>query len=135
LDGEIKNGEPQCKEEEDSACFKHSQSLEPEDVLRMKVVAGGRAGVGIAAEEYDVERHRETHKSTAGVDLDGTTAIYSGISKDGEGTPITTSSKTTSPRLSPTTWPFASTRTAICHSFGSTRMGSGTTLHRRVGPD
>ena len=58
--GEIKNGEPQCKEEESHAYFKHSQSLEAEDVLRMKVVAGGGASVGIAAEGYDVERDEET---------------------------------------------------------------------------
>jgi hypothetical protein len=37
-DGEIKNGEPRCKEEESHACFKHSQSLEEGDVW-MKVVA------------------------------------------------------------------------------------------------
>ena len=37
--GEINNGEPQCKDGEDNAYFKHSQSLEAEDVLRMKVVA------------------------------------------------------------------------------------------------
>ena len=42
-EGEIKNGEPQNKDEEEeyaAAVFKHSQSLEAEDVLRMKVVAG-----------------------------------------------------------------------------------------------
>ena len=49
--GEIKNGEPQCKDDAFVAPFKHSQSLEPEDVLRMKVVAGG-GKVGIAAEGY-----------------------------------------------------------------------------------
>jgi hypothetical protein len=53
-DGEIKNGEPQCKDDEEYAFFKHSQTLEAEDVLRMKVVAGGGASgdafVGIAAE-------------------------------------------------------------------------------------
>ena len=82
--GEIKNGEPQCKEEYGAAIFKHSQSLEPEDVLRMKVVAGRSAIVGIAAEGYDVERHGETYKSTAEVWLHGgTTGIYSDISKDG----------------------------------------------------
>jgi hypothetical protein len=46
--GEIRNGEPQSKG--GFAYFKHSQSLEAEDVLRMKVVAGGKAWVGIAAE-------------------------------------------------------------------------------------
>ena len=83
--GEIKNGEPRCKEEESHACFKHSQSLEAEDVLRMKVVAGEDAFVGIAAEGYDVERDGETYKSTTVVDLgDGTTFISSDISEDGE---------------------------------------------------
>ena len=70
-EGEIKNGEPQCKDDaEERAHFKHSQSLEAEDVLRTKVVAGGGAWVGIAAEGYDVERSGETFKSTAEVDLD-----------------------------------------------------------------
>ena len=81
----MKNGEPQCKEEESHAYFKHSQSLEPEDVLRMKVVAGGGARVGIAGEGYDVERDGETYKSTAKVRLnDGTTIIGSDISEDGQ---------------------------------------------------
>ena len=42
-EGEIKNGEPQCKDEDEAydACFVHSQSLETEDVLRMKVVQEG----------------------------------------------------------------------------------------------
>jgi hypothetical protein len=83
--GEIKNGEPQCKEEEAFAFFKHSQSLEPEDVLRMKVLAGGDAMVGIAGEGYDVERHGETRKSTAVVVVyHGTTIIRPDISEDGE---------------------------------------------------
>ena len=96
--GEIKNGEPQCKEDEDEdededegdeddeiARFKHSQSLEPEDVLRMKVVAGGGAVVGIAAEGFDVEGNGETYKSTAYVLLhNGTTVINPDISEDGE---------------------------------------------------
>ena len=84
--GENKNGEPQCKgEEEGGALFKHSQSLEAEDVLRMKVIAGRGAWVGIAAEGYDAERHGETAKSTAVVWLvSGMTVINSGISEDGE---------------------------------------------------
>ena len=57
--GEIKNGEPQCKDDAYTADFKHSQSLDAEYVLRMKVVAGGNAIVGIAAEGYDVERDGE----------------------------------------------------------------------------
>ena len=85
-DGEIKNEEPQCKEDEDDgAYFKHSQSLEAEDVLRMKVVAGGGASVGIAAEGYDVERHVETAKSIAEVELNGgMTLIRSVITQDRE---------------------------------------------------
>ena len=48
-------------------------------------VEGGNARVGFAAESYDVEKHRETVKSTAVVSLsDGTTIINSDISKDGE---------------------------------------------------
>jgi hypothetical protein len=90
--GEIENGEPRHKDEEeeddeddDFACFKHSQSLEAGDVLRMKVLAGGGACVGIAGEGYDVERHGETDESTAGVWLDdGTPVIRSDISEDGE---------------------------------------------------
>ena len=87
--GEIENGELRCKDveededwdeyeedEEGYAVFKHSQSLEAEDVLRMKVVAGGGALVGIAGEGYDVERHGETVESTVMVDLrDGSTSI------------------------------------------------------------
>jgi hypothetical protein len=83
--GEIKNGEPQCKDGENDADFKHSQSLEAEDVLRMKVVAGRGAQVGFAGEGYDVERLGETYKSTAYVRMDdGTTLILSDISEDGE---------------------------------------------------
>jgi hypothetical protein len=50
--------------------------------------------------------------------------------RTGTSTSITASSKSTSPRLSPTTWLFASTRTAIGHSFSSMSTGSGTTLHQ-----
>jgi hypothetical protein len=83
--GEINNGEPQCKDEEEYAIFKHSQSLEAEDVSRMKVVAGRGARVGIAGEGYDVERPGETYKSTAKVRLDvGTTFIEPDVSEDGE---------------------------------------------------
>ena len=53
--------------------------------MRMKVVAGGGAMVGIAGEGYDVERPGETYESTAGVHLkSGTTAILPDISEDGE---------------------------------------------------
>ena len=67
-DGEMKNEEQWCKDDAQIAHFKHSQSLEAEDVWRMKVVAGGNAISGIAAEGYDVERHGETSKSTAVLD-------------------------------------------------------------------
>ena len=68
------------------AVFKHSQSLEADDVLRMKVVAGRGAIVGIAVEGYNVERDGETSKSTATVLLSsGSTAMYPGISEDGGG--------------------------------------------------
>jgi hypothetical protein len=90
--GEIKNGGPQCKddfkeegEEEEHAVFVHSQSLEEGGVLRMKVVAGINAWIGIAAEGFDVEMVEETYKSTAGVFLDsGSTLIHPDISEDGE---------------------------------------------------
>ena len=82
--GEIEYGVSQSNGD-DCSLFKHSQSLEAEDVWRMKVVAGGHARVGIAAEGYDVERDDETYKSTAVVMLfNGTTVIRSDISEDGE---------------------------------------------------
>ena len=53
--------------------------------MRMKVVAGGGACVGIAAEGYDVERRDEMWASTAEVLLDnGSTVIHPDISEDGE---------------------------------------------------
>jgi hypothetical protein len=92
--GEIKNGEPQRKENDDDAgggyavphaLFKHSQSLEGGDVWMMKVVAGGGAIVGIAGEGYDAERHGESYESIAYVNLfSGTTGIYPDISEDGQ---------------------------------------------------
>ena len=94
--GDIKNGEPQCKDgeedeeedeedEEEYAPFKHSQSLETEDVWRMKVVAGRYAFVRIAAEGCGVEKIGGAYKSTAKVFLyDGSTVICSDISGDGE---------------------------------------------------
>ena len=84
----------------------------------------------------DVEKRRETYKSTAKVDLStGNTTIFSDISKDGEQHVHLDLLKDHIPETLPTTWLFASIRTAICHSFGSTRTGSGTTLHRKVGLD
>jgi hypothetical protein len=90
--GEIKNGEPQCKDEEEYAVFKHSQSLEPEDVWMMKVCTKV-FGIGVVAEGFDVERHDETEMSTARLDLSnapndmgehGSTVIFRDISEDGE---------------------------------------------------
>ena len=83
--GEIAEGKPQwCKG--NAAYFMHSRELQAHDVLRTKVVkVGGIACVGFAAESYDVEKHGETDKSTAWVYLsNGTTVIYSDISRDGE---------------------------------------------------
>ena len=79
--GKIVNGKTQSKG--DYAFFKHVQPLEPEDVWRMKVLAGRGAVVGIALEWYDVEMHRKTYMFTARVELSsGTTFIYPGISED-----------------------------------------------------
>ena len=47
------------------AVFKHFHSLKADDVCLgglIKVVAGGNAQVGIAAERHDVERHGEMQK-------------------------------------------------------------------------
>jgi hypothetical protein len=53
--------------------------------LRTKVVEGGTAIVGFATESYDVEKHGETYKSIAMVNLQtGTTLINSDISRDKE---------------------------------------------------
>ena len=87
--GEIAEGKPQGKgglAVLSTAPFKHSRELQAQDVLRTKVVeVGGNALVGFAAESYDVEKHLETIKSTAGVNLsDGTTVINSEISRDGQ---------------------------------------------------
>ena len=97
--GGIENGEPQCKEDEEAkrnaeeyASFKHSQSLEPEDVWMMKVCTKV-FGIGVVAEGFDVERHVETEMSTARLDLSnapndmgehGSTVIFRDISEDGE---------------------------------------------------
>jgi hypothetical protein len=84
--GEIKNGQPQCKDDADAdgAAFKHSQSLGEGDVWRMKVVAGGGALVGIAAEGFDVERDMAAYESTAYVWLHkGTTVIHPDVGQDG----------------------------------------------------
>ena len=81
--GEIAEGKPQSKG--GAAYFRHSRELQAHDVLRTQVVEGGGAWVGFATESYDVEKHGETIKSTAGVSLStGTTVIDSDISSDGE---------------------------------------------------
>jgi hypothetical protein len=81
--GEIAEGKPQSKG--GFARFRHSRELQAQDVLRTKVVQGGGAYVGFAAESFDVEKHVETVKSTARVYLsNGTTRIGSDISRDGE---------------------------------------------------
>ena len=135
--GGIENGEPQC--EVDNAClnnapFVHSQSLEEEDVWRTKVVAGRGAIVGIAGEGYDVERHGETYKSTARVALSsGTTAINPDISKDGEQHHHSGLLKDYIPKTLPYDLALRINKVGNCHSFGSTRTGSGTTLHRKAG--
>ena len=129
--GEIKNGEPQCKEDgEDEAPFKHSQSLEAEDVLRMKVVvAEGGACVGIAAEGYDVERDGETSRSTAYVLLDqGTTVICPDISEDGEHHYHPYLLKDRIPKTLPYDLALRITKDGNM----PTRTGSGTTFHRKV---
>ena len=77
---------------EEYASFKHSQSLEPEDVWMMKVCTKV-FGIGVVAEGFDVERHVETEMSTARLDLSnapndmgehGSTCILSDISEDGK---------------------------------------------------
>jgi hypothetical protein len=85
--GEISEGTPRSTPENWSdAFFRHSRELQAHDVLRTKVVKVGRyAIVGFATESYDVEKHGETTKGTAWVSLyNGTMAIYSDISQDGE---------------------------------------------------
>ena len=81
--GEIVNGQMRSPEGRD-AFFKHAQELQRGDVWRMRV-EGGRAMVGFATEQYNVEKHGETYKNIAWVWLDtGTTTILSDISQDGE---------------------------------------------------
>jgi hypothetical protein len=81
--GEIIEGRPQSKG--GKAYFKHSRSLQPKDVWRMRVEVGGSAYVGFATEKFNVEKHGETGKSIAWVALGtGLTAIYTDISQDGQ---------------------------------------------------
>ena len=82
--GEITEGRPQCKDG-DFAVFKHSRALLAKDVWRMRVEVGGDARVGFATEQYNVEKHGETGKSTAWVKLNtGMTCIRPDISHDGQ---------------------------------------------------
>jgi hypothetical protein len=51
----------------------------------MRVEVGGSAWVGFGSEQYNAEKHGETGKSTAGVNLSyGTTFIDPDISEDGQ---------------------------------------------------
>ena len=90
--GEIIEGRPQGKINS-YAYFKHSRSLQAKDVWRMRVEVGGRAYIGFATEEYNVEKHWETYKSIAYVRLSGgmawllgsgSTCINTDISQDGQ---------------------------------------------------
>jgi hypothetical protein len=64
-----------------AAYFKHSRPVNANDVFRMRVESGNAAIVGFAGQQYNPEKHWETNKSTAIVNLkNGTTAIYSAIS-------------------------------------------------------
>jgi hypothetical protein len=81
--GEIVNGQTRSPKG-DFAFFVHSQELQAGDVWRMRV-EGGCAWVALATEQYNVEKHVETYKSTASLYLgNGMTRIYSDISQDGE---------------------------------------------------
>ena len=74
---------PQCRPLESYARFKHSQTLDADDVFRMKVNEGN-AAVGFAGQHYDPD-DEEYWDSTAFVYLeDGTTAIGPDLSPDGE---------------------------------------------------
>ena len=82
-DGEITEGRLQSKGA--YALFKHTRSLQPKDVWRMRVEVGGGACVGFATEKFNAEKHGETYTSTAWVRLgDGTTNIDTAISQDGQ---------------------------------------------------
>ena len=82
--GEIMNGQTRRSPEGFRAFFKHAQELQGGDVWKMRVE--GRYGlVGFATEQYNVEKHVETYKSTAGVSLpDGETSVFFAISQDGQ---------------------------------------------------
>ena len=83
--GGIMNGRPQCIVDNHRACFKHSQPVHAEDVVRMKVEEGGDAYVGFAGQHYDPKKDGETNKSTTWASTGGgTTHIRQNISQDGE---------------------------------------------------
>lgn len=70
-----------------SSIFKHAQPFEPNDIWRMRVVAGGSAQIGCVGDAYDVSEHWGTIKRSSWLNLySGATVIYSdsGINKDGE---------------------------------------------------
>ena len=68
---------------DEAATFKHSQTLNAGDILKMTVEGGGGM-VGFAGEMYDPERHRETQGLTAWVGLtEGKTFLNSALSLDG----------------------------------------------------
>ena len=82
--GEITEGRPQGNGN-GWAIFKHCRSLQAKDVWKMRVEVGGWANVGFASEQFNVEKHGETYKSTAYVVLSsGTTRIFPDISEDGQ---------------------------------------------------
>ena len=84
-EGEVVEGVPQCNAGslDGYACFKHSQPLKAEDVLRLKVELGEFSYVGFAGRQYDPKEDAQV--DTAAVFLgDGTTCIRPEISQDGE---------------------------------------------------
>ena len=99
--------------------------------MRMKVVAGGSARVGIAAEGFDVERHVETWKSIAEVELDTRmTVIRSDISEDGEQHYHFGLLKDYIPKTLPYDLALRISKDGNVPRFNSTRTVCGTTLHR-----
>ena len=81
--GEITEGRPQSNGGD--AYFKHTRSLQPKDVWRTRVEVVRGADIGFATEQFNVEKHGETHENTARVSLySGTTFIDTAISQDEE---------------------------------------------------
>ena len=78
----IAEGNPQLDNDSDDgdAFFKHSQTLNDVDVLKMRVTGWDDASVGFVTEQYNVEK-----QSIAGVTLSiGSAYIHSDISNDGK---------------------------------------------------